>query len=75
MPVSEDTRYNYSAKGQARRKRYEEEHPDRYSRSPEYQRERYHRTQDEAGCHSHTAIFYPAIRLIRSLEGAEVVEI
>ena len=38
-------------------------------------RERYHAIQDEAGCHRSIQDFYPAYRLLKALEHAEVVEI
>ena len=76
MPVSNKYRkYNNSSKGQARRKRYEEKHPSRFVHTAEYQRERYHRLQDTAGCHSSIRIFYPGLKLIEALKEAEVIEI
>ena len=41
----------------------------------EYERERYHRIQDEAGCHSKIGTFYPAYRFLKALENAEIVEV
>lgn len=42
---------------------------------PNYQMERYHRIQEEAGCHWKPISFLSAHRLIQALETAEVVEI
>ena len=39
------------------------------------ERNRYHRIQEEAGCHLKLRNFYPGYRLIRDLLVAEVVEI
>lgn len=76
MPVSSRYRkYNYSAKGQARRKLYETGHPDRFARTLEYERERRHGIQERAGCHLETSTFYPGYRLLQSLGEAEVIEI
>lgn len=62
-----DRRYNNSPKGQARRRRYEERHPNRWGRSAEYWRQRYRRIQEEAGCHIKLREFYPGYRLIKAL--------
>lgn len=40
-----------------------------------YDRECYHRIQDEAGCHYDPQTFYPGYRFIKALETAEIVEI
>lgn len=40
-----------------------------------YERERYHRIQDKAGCYSDIRDFYPGYRILKALETAEVVEI
>ena len=37
-------------------------------------RERYHKIQEEAGCHMKVRVFYPAYRIIKALETAQVVE-
>lgn len=39
------------------------------------ERERYHRIQDEAGCHWGVRSFYPAYRFLKALENAEIVEV
>lgn len=75
MRASKYTRYNYSAKGQASRKRYEEAHPNRWGRSAECQRERYYRSQELAGSHRFVRDFFPAYRLLKAFETAEVVKI
>jgi hypothetical protein len=77
-------KYNHSAKGRARLKRYDESekgiarHERFYARhggKRAYDMGRYYRIQSEAGCHSHIDSFYPAYRFIKSLENAEVIEI
>lgn len=54
-------------------------HPNHYKdwvqAHPLYKVERYHRIQDEAGCHRSMEDFYPAYRFLKALETAEVVEI
>lgn len=39
------------------------------------ERIRYHRIQDEAGCHRHITSFYGGFRFVESLSNAEVVNI
>ena len=69
-------RYNNSAKGEVRNLRYEEKHLCRFCKSSEYQRERYHKLQEEAGFHIiDVSRFVPGLRLLQALETAEVVEI
>jgi len=78
MPVSKKFRkYNYSEKGQARRQRYEGEHPGRNAErvAVGYYNDRYHKLQDEAGCHKSISTFYTGYRLLQSLTDAEVIEI
>ena len=64
-------RYNHSPKGLARWRKSEQ---GRGSRA-DYKRERYHRIQEEAGCYWDIQDFYPAYRLLKALEDAEVVEV
>lgn len=44
-------------------------------REAKYNKERYHRIQEEAGCHMRVQDFYPGFRLLKALQTAEVVEI
>lgn len=64
-------RYNYSEKGRARYRRYDETHPD----EPGSYMARYHRLQEEMGCHSSPYEVSRGYRILKALEGAEVVEI
>ena len=40
-----------------------------------YERERYHRIQEEAGCHQKLRDFYQGYRIIKALANAEMVEV
>lgn len=66
---------------QSKQERYKEKHPDRIKASNHeyaasgHRRERYHKIQDEAGCHMRVQDFCPGYRLIQSLTNAEVVKI
>jgi len=85
MVMNKDYRYNHSDKGRARSYRFEaspkrREYRKNYNRQyeakrREYQMERDHRIQNEAGCHSEVRSFYPAYRFVKSLVTAPVVEI
>jgi len=66
-------RYNSSAKGQARRRHYEESHPHR--KTAKYFRDSYHELQELIGTHHDPGVILPAHRLLKALETAEVVEI
>jgi len=69
-------RYDYSEKGEARTRRQKDTGYGKfwYEMHPSYNREKYHRVQDEAGCHARID-WYPGYRIIKALETAEVVEI
>lgn len=76
MPVSNKFRkYNSSEKGRARNRRCEESHPNRYNHSAEGKKEYYHRCQELAGSHHEPREIFPAYRLLKSFETAEIVEI
>ena len=77
-------RYNHSPKGYARNVRYNKSEKRKvkcqqfYARHggwAAYQRERYHRKQEEAGCHKGVRDFYPVFLFLQSLADAEVVEV
>lgn len=78
-PQSKYDRYNRSAKGRARYKRYAERHPDRIRvSSHKYnigrRKERYHEIQDATGCHMRVDDFYPGFLFLEALKDAEVGE-
>ena len=84
VPFDRHFRYNLSAKGQARTKRYDDSekgklrHEKFYANhggKRAYDMERHYRIQNEAGCHAHPNTFYPGYRFINALTNAEVVEI
>ncbi len=77
-------RYNHSAKGQARTKRYDLSDKGKMTKANfyakhggmrVYQMERYYRIQDEAGYHTKINTFYPGFRILRALANAPMVEI
>ena len=70
-------RYNASARGQARRRRYEDKHPNRGRERIDagYFRDYYHRKKEETGYHGDARDMLPGFRVKEALLGAEVVEI
>ena len=81
-------RYNHSSKGRARSARYRGTEKYRQTRERFLAKhggeraygnnswlERYHRIQEETGCHSDPRDFYPGYCIIKALAEAEIVEI
>ena len=65
-------RYRRTNKGQLKHQAGVRKWQNRY---PHYKTERYHRLQDEYGCHRGIEDWYPAARLLKALETAEIVEV
>lgn len=67
-------RYNHTEKGRARSRKYDAMR-NREERTA-YEGERYHKIQDEAGCHRELRDFYFGYQLLKALiECKEVIEI